>query len=53
MGKIPVLASPLHMSDSPQRLDPMPALGGDTDSVLTWLGYSDSEIAELRRSRII
>jgi itaconate CoA-transferase len=53
VGKIPVLASPLHMSDSPQRLDPLPALGGDTDSVLAWLGYSDSEVAELRRNRII
>jgi itaconate CoA-transferase len=53
VGKIPVLASPLHLSDSPQRLDPMPTLGGDTDSVLASLGYSDSEIAELRRNRII
>ncbi len=32
VGRIPVLASPLHLSDSPQRLDPMPTLGGDTDS---------------------
>ena len=45
VGPVPVLASPLRLSDSPQRLDPIPALGEDTDSVLRDLGYSDAEIA--------
>jgi len=33
VGPVPVLASPLRLSDSPQRLDPLPALSGDTESV--------------------
>ena len=52
VGRIPVLASPLHLSDSPQRLDPMPALGGDTESVLRDLGYSDAELAAFRKDGV-
>ena len=53
VGRIPVLATPLHLSDSPQRLDPMPALGEDTDSILRNLGYSDADIAALRKDQVI
>jgi itaconate CoA-transferase len=53
VGRIPVLASPLHLSDSPPRLDPMPALGGDTDSILAALGYSAAEIGSFRRRGVI
>ena len=53
VGPIPVLASPLHLSDSPQRLDPMPALGEDTDAVLSAIGYSAADIADFRRRGII
>ena len=53
VGPVPVLASPLRLSDSPQRLDPLPALGEDTESVLRDLGYSDAEIAALRRDGVI
>jgi len=53
VGRIPVMASPLHLSDSPPRLDPMPALGGDTDSVLASIGYSEAEIANFRREKVI
>ena len=53
VGRIPVMASPLHLSDSPPRLDPMPALGGDTDLVLASIGYSESEIANFRREKVI
>jgi crotonobetainyl-CoA:carnitine CoA-transferase CaiB-like acyl-CoA transferase len=49
VGRIPVLASPLHLSDSPQRLDPLPALGGDTEAILRDLGYSDANIAQFRK----
>lgn len=52
-GRIPVLASPLNLSDSPQRLDPLPALGADTEAVLSWLGYSESEIETFRREQVI
>jgi crotonobetainyl-CoA:carnitine CoA-transferase CaiB-like acyl-CoA transferase len=53
VGRIPVLASPLHLSDSPPRLDPMPALGEDTDSVLAALGYSAADIENFRHRGII
>jgi crotonobetainyl-CoA:carnitine CoA-transferase CaiB-like acyl-CoA transferase len=53
VGRIPVMASPLHLSGSPQRLDAMPALGGDTDEVLRGLGYSDTEIAAFRKDGVI
>jgi crotonobetainyl-CoA:carnitine CoA-transferase CaiB-like acyl-CoA transferase len=53
VGRVPVLATPLHLSDSPQRLDPVPALGEDTDSVLSDLGYSDADIATFRRDGVI
>jgi itaconate CoA-transferase len=53
VGRIPVLASPLRLSDSPQRLDPMPALGEDTDAILRDLGYSDADITVFRREGVI
>jgi itaconate CoA-transferase len=53
VGRIPVLANPLHLSDSPQRLDPVPELGGDNEAILKELGYSDSEISAFRRDGII
>jgi itaconate CoA-transferase len=53
VGRVPVMATPLHLSDSPQRLDPVPALGGDNESILRELGYSDSEIAAFKRDKVI
>jgi crotonobetainyl-CoA:carnitine CoA-transferase CaiB-like acyl-CoA transferase len=53
VGRVPVLASPLHLSDSPQSLGPVPALGGDNESILRELGYSNAEIAALRRDKVI
>jgi itaconate CoA-transferase len=53
VGAVPVLASPLRLSDSPQRLDPVPALGEDTDSILHGLGYDDAAIDILRREHVI
>ena len=53
VGRIPVLASPLHLSDSPQCLDPVPELGGDNESILREIGYSEAEIASLRGARVI
>ncbi|MSP94512.1 MAG: CoA transferase [Alphaproteobacteria bacterium] len=53
VGPIPVMASPLHLSASPDRLDPMPALGEDTQSVLKGIGYSDAEIAAFKRDGVI
>ncbi len=53
VGRIPVLASPLHLSESPQRLDPVPELGGDNDAILKELGYSNTDIAALRRDGVV
>jgi crotonobetainyl-CoA:carnitine CoA-transferase CaiB-like acyl-CoA transferase len=53
VGRVPVMATPLHLSDSPQRLDPVPVLGGDNESILRELGYSDSEIAAFKRDKVI
>ena len=53
VGRVPVMATPLHLSDSPQRLDPVPALGGDNDAILRELGYSEAEIETFRRDKVI
>jgi formyl-CoA transferase len=53
VGRVPVLASPLHLSDSPQRLDPIPELGGDNESILREFGYTATEIETLRRAGVI
>jgi itaconate CoA-transferase len=53
VGPIPVMASPLHLSDSPQRLDRLPAIGEDTDDILRDFGYSDAEIAAFRADKVI
>ena len=48
VGEAPVVANPLKLSNSPARYDRVPDLGQDTDAVLTELGYSPEEIAQLR-----
>jgi crotonobetainyl-CoA:carnitine CoA-transferase CaiB-like acyl-CoA transferase len=53
VGPVPVIASPLRLSDSPARYDPVPALGQDTAAVLQELGYSDSEIDAFRRAKVV
>ena len=53
VGRVPVMATPLHLSDSPQRLDPVPALGGDNEAILRELGYSAAEIATFKRDKVI
>jgi itaconate CoA-transferase len=53
VGRVPVMASPLHLSDSPQSLGPVPELGGDNEAILREIGYSDSEIAALRGEKVI
>jgi formyl-CoA transferase len=48
VGTVPVIASPLRLSASPIRLDPIPALGQDTEAILKELGYTEPEIERLR-----
>jgi itaconate CoA-transferase len=53
VGRIPVTSSPLRLSDSPARFDPIPSLGENTESVLGELGYSSEEIQNLRNEKVI
>ncbi|HWP83843.1 MAG TPA: CaiB/BaiF CoA-transferase family protein [Terriglobia bacterium] len=53
VGEVPVIASPLHLSASPERLDPIPALGQDTEAILQELGYTAARIAQLRADGVI
>jgi len=53
VGPVPVMGSPLRLSDSPARFDPIPALGQDTEPILRELGYTAAEIAAFRRDQVI
>jgi crotonobetainyl-CoA:carnitine CoA-transferase CaiB-like acyl-CoA transferase len=53
VGRIPVTSSPLRLSDSPSRFDPIPALGEHTESILRELGYSGEEVQKLRDEKVI
>ena len=53
VGAVPVIGSPLRLSDSPARFDPIPALGEDTEAILQELGYTSAEIDAFRRDRVI
>jgi crotonobetainyl-CoA:carnitine CoA-transferase CaiB-like acyl-CoA transferase len=53
VGPVPVIASPLHLSASAERLDRIPALGQDTEAILKELGYSADQIAHLRNDHVI
>lgn len=53
VGRVPVIASPLNLSDSPARYDRIPDLGEDTEAILHELGYDDANIAQLRRDSVI
>lgn len=53
VGPVHVIASPMRMSESPERLDPIPALGQDTEAVLREIGYSPEEIQRMRAEHVI
>jgi crotonobetainyl-CoA:carnitine CoA-transferase CaiB-like acyl-CoA transferase len=53
VGRVPVVGSPLRLSDSPARFDRIPALGQDTIPILCELGYDEAEIEKLRREQVI
>ncbi|MDP2936867.1 MAG: CoA transferase, partial [Dehalococcoidia bacterium] len=52
-GRTRVIGDPLKVSDPPVEPSPAPALGEHTVEVLEGLGYSDSEIAEMRRKGVV
>jgi crotonobetainyl-CoA:carnitine CoA-transferase CaiB-like acyl-CoA transferase len=53
VGPIPIVGSPLRLSDSPARYEPIPSLGEDTEPILRELGYGDADIEDLRRDKVI
>jgi crotonobetainyl-CoA:carnitine CoA-transferase CaiB-like acyl-CoA transferase len=53
-GRIPQLGFPIKLSDTPCTIRTAPPqLGEHTETVLLALGYSESEIEDLRRSKVI
>jgi len=52
-GKYLTVGNPVKLSDSPTAVTRSPLLGEHTDEVLTFLGYTDAEIASLRTDGVI
>jgi crotonobetainyl-CoA:carnitine CoA-transferase CaiB-like acyl-CoA transferase len=53
VGKVPVIANALKMSESEARYDRIPGLGEDNEAILKGLGYDAAAIAELHRDKVI
>lgn len=53
VGTLPALLPPGNDSDNPARMDPIPALGEHTDSILLSLGYGAEHISALRAAKAI
>ncbi|MDB5811060.1 MAG: hypothetical protein JWN94_3182 [Betaproteobacteria bacterium] len=52
-GPLPVLLPPVTMPEFEARLDPIPAVGEHTESILAGIGYSAGEIAALRETKAV
>ncbi len=53
-GRIPQIASPIHLSNGGPRLErTAPSLGEHTDEVLRWLGHGADAIERLRREGVV
>jgi crotonobetainyl-CoA:carnitine CoA-transferase CaiB-like acyl-CoA transferase len=53
VGAVPVIASPLNLSASEPRLEPLPSLGQHTEAILQELGYTAQQIGQLRAQGVI
>lgn len=53
VGRVPVVGSPLRLSDSPARYDRIPDLGEDTEAILHEAGYNSAAIDKLREEKVI
>ena len=53
VGRVPVIGTPLRLSESPARYDRIPDLGEDTEAILREAGYDDAAIAGLRKEKVI
>ena len=52
-GSLPALLPPATMSSVEAAMNPIPALGQHTESILSELAYTKQEIAKLRKEKII
>jgi len=52
-GLVPALKPPADVDSFEYRMDPIPAVGQHTDSILAELGYGAADIARLRAERAI
>ncbi len=53
VGPVPVIGTPLRLSDSPARYDRIPDLGEDSEAILKELGYDAQTISNLSRDKVI
>lgn len=53
VGKIPALLPPGAALANAVRMDPVPDLGENTDSLLRELGYDPEEIGAMRRNKVV
>jgi len=53
VGKVPVIANALKMSDSEARYERIPGLGEDSETILKELGYDANTITQLRCDKVI
>jgi len=53
VGPLKALLPPVTMRDVEPRMDPIPALGEQTEQILRFLGYQDEQICRLRAERVI
>jgi formyl-CoA transferase len=52
-GKYLSVGNPIKLSDSPSEVERSPLLGEHTEQVLKQLGYTETQIAELREAKVI
>jgi formyl-CoA transferase len=52
-GKYLTVGNPIKLSDSPTEVERSPLLGEHTEEVLKQLGYTESQIADMRESKVI
>ena len=53
VGKLKFLSSPIRLSKTKARTESIPALGAQTDEILTRMGYSKKSIEELRSQAVV
>ena len=52
-GMLPALLPPASSNAFAPRMDPVPAVGENTDAVLASLGYAPDDVARLRAAEVV